>query len=385
MSCNLADPSDCGYYLPGDCAVSPINSYCPHLCGACGNSTTCTKICQNGANLNAQCICECYQNYNGVLCENLLCSVSEPLNCADFTVSLCTITQVYNYCPKLCGKCNSSIGTTFSSSTTTTTTATGSTTTTTTVSGSTTTTTTATGSTTTTTTVSGSTTTTTTVSGSTTTTTTVSGSTTTTTTVSGSTTTTTTATGSTATISNILTTCQPLACSYGQIQNPATCGCSCLPGFSGTLCQFFDCTSTITDPLECAILTCTDPSETALCPRQCSAPCASTVTTTTTSTTTGITTTLVTQSTISTSTITTTLLTTTSQCTSVLTCAYGQLFDQIKCQCNCLTGFSGTLCNQVDCTKVSDASECSLGIFDCSVPAEISSCPYFCGLCPGVG
>ena len=50
---------------------------------------------------------ECYQNYNGALCENLLCSVSQPVTCADFTVAQCSVAQIYNYCPILCGNKNS--------------------------------------------------------------------------------------------------------------------------------------------------------------------------------------------------------------------------------------------------------------------------------------
>jgi hypothetical protein len=57
--CNIADPTDCSNYLSADCSVSLINSYCPHLCGKCANTTVpCTKTCQNGGNLNAQCVCE---------------------------------------------------------------------------------------------------------------------------------------------------------------------------------------------------------------------------------------------------------------------------------------------------------------------------------------
>ena len=104
LQCNIADPLDCASYLPGDCSVSLINSYCPHLCSRC-NTTVCTKVCQNGGNLNAQCVCECYQNYNGALCENLLCGVAQPATCNDFNSGQCSITEIFNYCPVLCGKC----------------------------------------------------------------------------------------------------------------------------------------------------------------------------------------------------------------------------------------------------------------------------------------
>lgn len=85
LQCSVADPTDCSYYLASDCAVSLISSYCPHLCGKCAQNITCNKTCQNGGHLNtATCACECYQNYNGLLCENILCNVSQPASCKNY-------------------------------------------------------------------------------------------------------------------------------------------------------------------------------------------------------------------------------------------------------------------------------------------------------------
>ena len=69
-----------------------------------------------------------------------------------------------------------------------------------------------------------------------------------------------------------------------------------------------------------------------------------------------------------------------SKC-NVLVCSYGQLFDPGTCLCKCdaANGFSGTLCEIIDCSIASDASECnSLG---CTTGFEYT-CPYRCGLCP---
>ena len=72
----------------------------------------------------------------------------------------------------------------------------------------------------------------------------------------------------------ILQTCAPLDCKYNQLQDTATCACTCLPGFMGALCENFDCSSTLEDAPECVVLTCSDSSEISSCPRQCGVPCA---------------------------------------------------------------------------------------------------------------
>jgi len=75
-------------------------------------------------------------------------------------------------------------------------------------------------------------------------------------------------------------------CMYGQIFDTNTAKCSCLPGFSGDKCQYFDCDSKIQDAEECVLLDCSIPIEVGSCPRQCSATCLNTQPTTTTAMTT---------------------------------------------------------------------------------------------------
>ena len=71
-------------------------------------------------------------------------------------------------------------------------------------------------------------------------------------------------------------------------------------------------------------------------------------------------------------------LTTTVQCQNP-GCAYGQSFDSVKCVCNCFSGFSGPLCGVLDCNLLTDAFECSLGLFTCLTPEEVGQCPNLCG------
>ena len=70
--------------------------------------------------------------------------------------------------------------------------------------------------------------------------------------------------------------------------------------------------------------------------------------------------------------------TTTTQCLNP-GCAYGQSFDSVKCVCNCFSGFSGPLCGVLDCNLLTDAFECSLGLFTCLTPEEVGQCPNLCG------
>jgi hypothetical protein len=85
-------------------------------------------------------------------------------------------------------------------------------------------------------------------------------------------------------------------------------------------------------------------------------------------------------STLTSTTTSSTTPTTVTQCQS-LNCAYGQTFDPNICKCNCLPGFSGTLCDKPDCNVLVDATECSDGIFTCASPEEIGQCPNMCGYC----
>ena len=163
----------------------------------------------------------------------------------------------------------------------------------------------------------------------------------------------------------------------GQLQNPSTCACACSPGFSGTLCQYFDCTSTIQDAPECVILTCSDPTEVVSCPRQCSAPCASASTSITSTATITVSTTSPGTTTTGTTTTVSTTTTTVLQTCAPLACSYGQLQNSATCACTCLAGFSGTLCENFDCAStIQDAPECV--ILTCADPTEIASCPRQC-------
>ena len=344
LQCSVADPLACSIYVTSDCSITVISNYCPHFCGKC-NSTTCSNTCQNGGHLNAQCACECYQNYNGNSCENILCSLSEPITCASFTSVQCSIPEIYNYCPFLCGKCSTTfISNSTSKVTTTTITYTAIITTSIPVS------------------------------------TNISIK----TSVPGSTTSTLGTKINTTINTSKFTTCAPLTCSYAQIQNPMTCACTCLPGFSGTLCQFFNCSSSIQDASECVILTCSTPSEIASCPRKCNVPCTNSITTTASlqtnilvtttakSNTNGITISPTTPNVVSGFTITTKFTT-----CAPLTCSYAQIQNPMTCACTCLPGFSGTLCQFFDCSsQIQDAPECV--ILTCSTPSEIASCPRQC-------
>jgi hypothetical protein len=107
------DPSDCNYST-NDCVVSLIRNYCPNLCGRCPmsgpnstNATQCENInCFNGGSINmSSCKCNCFKNYNGDMCENLVCDVDEPFDC-NFSSSYCLVSLIKDYCPKLCGKCS---------------------------------------------------------------------------------------------------------------------------------------------------------------------------------------------------------------------------------------------------------------------------------------
>jgi hypothetical protein len=107
------DPSDCNYSTK-DCVVSLIRNYCPNLCGMCPlsgpnstNATQCENVsCFNGGSINmSTCKCNCFKNYNGDRCENLVCDVDEPTDC-NFSSSYCLVSLISDYCPKLCGKCS---------------------------------------------------------------------------------------------------------------------------------------------------------------------------------------------------------------------------------------------------------------------------------------
>ena len=73
-------------------------------------------------------------------------------------------------------------------------------------------------------------------------------------------------------------------------------------------------------------------------------------------------------------------MTTTSTCPNP-GCMYGQIFDYILCQCQCdqPNGFSGILCENINCTQATDSLECQ--VIGCPLGSEYS-CPLTCNLCP---
>ncbi len=75
----------------------------------------------------------------------------------------------------------------------------------------------------------------------------------------------------TTTLAPVVTSCQPLACQNGFNFDLAACACRCGTGFTGTLCETYNCaTKPVPDNASlCPILTCADPVTTATCPAKC--------------------------------------------------------------------------------------------------------------------
>ena len=151
------------------------------------------KTCNNGGHfINDKCLCECYPNYSGDVCQNILCDVNPPLLCLDLSTKEClNSVALYHFCPLLCGKCSQN----------------------------------------------------------------------------------TTSTHQAITTLSPTTIIQKPSCMYGQIFDITTSTCKCLTGFSGKLCEYFDCDSNFKDAEECILLDCSIPIEVGSCPRQCSATC----------------------------------------------------------------------------------------------------------------
>jgi hypothetical protein len=63
--------------------------------------------------------CDCFSNYNGLLCENLKC-LADPLDCSSFDKSYCLLPLIKSYCPFLCGTCTAQATTSTSQQSTTT-------------------------------------------------------------------------------------------------------------------------------------------------------------------------------------------------------------------------------------------------------------------------
>lgn len=124
-------------------------------------------------------------------------------------------------------------------------------------------------------------------------------------------------------------------------------------------------------------------------------PATTATTATTTPTTTATTTTDTTTSTtttITTTTDTTTSTTTTDTTTTVCAdpgCMYGFIWRFDLCTCNCnidaASAFTGSVCQNVDCTKAVDTDPVFCSIITCTDPTELQSCPVTCGVCPASG
>ena len=71
-------------------------------------NTACTTIlaCKNNGTFNnLACQCECFPNYNGDSCQNILCNIDEPTQCLTFNKGQCQVDIIKSYCPKLCEVC----------------------------------------------------------------------------------------------------------------------------------------------------------------------------------------------------------------------------------------------------------------------------------------
>ena len=113
-----------------------------------------------------------------------------------------------------------------------------------------------------------------------------------------------------------------------------------------------------------------------------------TTTTDTTTTTTDTTTTTTDTTTTTTDTTTTTTGTTTTACPD-LGCLYGFFwrFDLCTCSCNIDAGsaFTGTICQNVDCTKAVDTDPGLCPLLPCGDPSVQQVCPWTCLVCPNSG
>ncbi|XP_046559766.1 uncharacterized protein LOC124268788 [Haliotis rubra] len=92
----------------GNCRFDNYKSACPYLCGSC--PLTCTKVCQNGGNLNTlPCLCNCPTGYSGDLCQvtpggcTKVCQNSGVLNSA-----ACSCSCPSGYGGDLCETCTKS-------------------------------------------------------------------------------------------------------------------------------------------------------------------------------------------------------------------------------------------------------------------------------------
>ena len=55
------------------------------------------------------------------------------------------------------------------------------------------------------------------------------------------------------------------------------------------------------------------------------------------------------------------------QCTTALTCANNNVFNQNTCKCDCFPSYSGTLCEILNCTRLDPTSCSAFGSSNCNV------------------
>lgn len=146
-------------------------------------------------------------------------------------------------------------------------------------------------------------------------------------------------------------------CQNGFVYDAALCRCPCTAGFTGSLCENFDCSLSPTPDSQvagnlCDTLPCGDASTAGICPHKCLCQ------------------------------LSTTLAPTTTTC-APLTCAYGLKFDSATCSCPCRNGFSGTLCETYNCNLTPTVDSlfgplCSVvQIQGCMADSSLI-CPFLC-------
>ena len=319
-NCASSQPAECGTVLTSAfCSFSSIAIFCPSMC----KSTACTcgiDSCLNGGVFNkASCTCNCPRNFNGNICQNTgaATTATAATTVPRTTVAATTVAATTVAATTVAATTVAATTVTITLTTPTTQTSILTFLTTTPVSN-----------------------------------------------ITTVTVTTPTTTAGTTVSTSAVTSCTPLSCANGFTFNAATCSCQCGPGFSGTLCQTFNCNFT---PV---------PDNAAVCPNvpcdgsdfingNCPFKCLC-------SGSTGA-------STVSTATTTTVV----TSCTP-LTCSNGFNFNAATCACQCGPGFSGNLCQTYNCafTPVPDnAAVCP------NVPCDGSdfingNCPFKC-LCGG--
>ncbi|RNA43892.1 von Willebrand factor D and EGF domain-containing isoform X2 [Brachionus plicatilis] len=111
LSCDIPDSSICVPYTTDFCSIKEIEFYCPHLCLKCPDipaNKTCVENfeCLNSGKWNSDtCECECLSSTKGKKCETFICE-QDPINTCD-NADKCFVKEIQDYCPILCGKCDS--------------------------------------------------------------------------------------------------------------------------------------------------------------------------------------------------------------------------------------------------------------------------------------